>query len=44
MGNEGTYNVGKEFGKTTLTFCQTESFSGTLWDGPSREILANLTA
>ena len=44
MGNEGIYSVGKEFGKTLFSFCQTKSFSGTLQDGLSHEILTNLTA
>ena len=44
MGNEDIYNVGKEFGKTTLTFCQTKSFASTSQDNPSREILVNLIA
>ena len=44
MGNEGIYSVGKEFGKVTQTFCQTESFADTLRVGPSCETLVNLTA
>ena len=39
MGNEGIYSVDKDLVKQNITFCQTKSFVGPLWVGPTHEIV-----